>query len=146
MSISPIAQVKKPRCSSLHQRFLTCTLEEISCAICTSYFSTVPKPYQKRWLADTFRRLWAASNPEKCHVKVFVYLLRHRYATAVYAKWLDEGVDLNARLPYLSAYMGHAGVEDTAYYIHLLPERLLSSARIDWERLNAMIPEVEDEG
>ncbi len=108
----------------------------------TEYMFPSPtgKPYQKRWLADTFRRLWAASNPEKCHVKVRVYLLRHRYATAVYAEWLDGGVDLNARLPYLSAYMGHAGFEDTAYYIHLLPERLLLSARIDWGRLNAMIP------
>ncbi len=27
----------------LHLRFLTCILEEISCTICTSYFSTVPK-------------------------------------------------------------------------------------------------------
>ena len=114
----------------------------------TEYMFPSPtgKPYQKRWLADTFRRLWDASNPEKCHVKVRVYLLRHRYATAVYEKWLDEGADLNARLPYLSAYMGHAGFEDTAYYIHLLPERLLPSARINWGRLNAMIPEVEDEG
>ena len=113
----------------------------------TEYMFPSPtgKPYQKRWLADTFRRLWDASNPEKCHVKVRVYLLRHRYATAVYEKWLDEGADLNARLPYLSAYMGHAGFEDTAYYIHLLPERLLSCAQIDWSRLNAMIPEVEDE-
>lgn len=114
----------------------------------TEYMFPSPtgEPYQKRWLADTFRRLWDASNPEKRHVKVRVYLLRHRYATAVYAKWLDEGADLNARLPYLSAYMGHAGFEDTAYYIHLLPERLLPSARIDWGRLDAMIPEVEDEG
>jgi integrase len=114
----------------------------------TEYMFPAPtgKPYQRRWLADTFRRLWNASNLEKCHVKVRVYLLRHRYATAVFAKWLDEGADINARLPYLSAYMGHAGFEDTAYYIHLLPERLLSSTRIDWERLNAMIPEVEDEG
>ncbi len=43
LSISPIAQAKKPRCRPLHLRFLTHTLEEISCAICTSYFSTVPK-------------------------------------------------------------------------------------------------------
>ena len=79
----------------------------------TEYMFPSPtgKPYQKRWLADTFRRLWDTSNPEKCHVKIRVYLLRHRYTTAVYEKWLDEGADFNARLPYLSAYMGHAGFE-----------------------------------
>lgn len=123
---------------------------EKSMAVCpdTEYMFPSPtgKPYNRRWLADTFRRLWDASNPEGRHVKVRVYLLRHRYATAVFAKWLDEGIDFNACLPYLSAYMGHAGFGDTAYYIHLLPERLLPSARIDWERLNDMIPEVEDEG
>lgn len=61
----------------------------------TEYMFPSPtgEPYQKRWLADTFRRLWDAANPEKRHVKVRVYLLRHRYATAVYAKWLDEGAD-----------------------------------------------------
>lgn len=42
-------------------------------------------------------------------------------------------------------YMGHSGFENTAYYIHLLSEKPLSSARIDRERLNAMIPKVEDE-
>lgn len=107
--------------------------------------SPTGKPYQRRWLADTFRYLWEASNPEKYNVKVRVYLLRHRYATAVFMKWIDESVDLNVYIPYLSAYMGHAGFEDTAYYIHLLPERLLSSKQIDWSRWNALIPEAEDE-
>jgi len=30
--------------------------------------------------------------------------------------------------------MGHAGFGNTAYYVHLLPERLLSPVRIDWEK------------
>ncbi len=54
LSISPIAQVKKPRCSPLHLRFLTRALEEISCAICTTYFSTVPK---KGWVKMTYNCL-----------------------------------------------------------------------------------------
>lgn len=61
-------------------------------------------------------------------------------------KWLDEKADLNAMLPYLSAYMGHANFSDTAYYIHLLPESLLASASVDWGKMNSLIPEVEDEG
>lgn len=60
-------------------------------------------------------------------------------------KWLEEGADINAYIPYLSAYMGHANFTDTAYYIHLLPERLLVSTQINWEKLNALIPEVDDE-
>ncbi|MCR2018208.1 hypothetical protein NSB04_00345 [Blautia pseudococcoides] len=48
-------------------------------------------------------------------------------------------------MPYLSAYMGHAGFKDALYYIHLLPENLLRSAAIDWDRFEAVIPEVEHE-
>ena len=70
---------------------------------------------------------------------------RHRYATAMFMKWLDEKADLNAMLPYLSAYMGHSNFSDTAYYIHLIPENLLASAAVNWEKLDALIPEVEDE-
>ena len=51
LSISPIAQAKKRRRSPLRLRFLACTLEEISCAICITYFPTVPKELRKRKLA-----------------------------------------------------------------------------------------------
>jgi integrase len=75
-----------------------------------------------------------------------VYSLRHRYATTVLMKWLNEGANLNAKLPYLSAYMGHTHFSDTAYYIHLLPENLIRSAAIDWNHFSNLIPEVaEDE-
>ena len=101
--------------------------------------------YNRKWLATTFRRLWKASNPDSKAKKVRVYLLRHRFATAVFMKWLDEKEDLYAKMPYLSAYMGHSHFEDTAYYIHLLPEKLLSSSTVDWSRFSSLIPEVEDD-
>ena len=56
--------------------------------------------------------------------------------------WLDEKQDLNAMLPYLQAYMGHETLAATAYYIHLLPEKLVKSSGIDWEALHELIPEV----
>ncbi len=42
MSISPITHVKNPRRSPLRLRFLTYLLEEISYAICITYFPTIP--------------------------------------------------------------------------------------------------------
>jgi hypothetical protein len=39
--------------------------------------------------------------------------------------------------------MGHEHFSDTAYYIHILPERLLESAGVDWDTLDAAIPEVQ---
>lgn len=69
--------------------------------------------------------------------------LRHRFATAVLNRWLDEKKELSSRLPYLQTYMGHKDWEATAYYIHLLPEKLVKSAGIDWEAMNRLIPRVE---
>jgi integrase len=45
-------------------------------------------------------------------------------------------------LPYLSAYMGHSEFSSTAYYIHLLPERLVKASTIEWARFSELIPEV----
>ena len=113
----------------------------------TKYMFPSPngKPYKRRWLSDTFRRLWLSSNPESNAREVRVYLLRHRFATAVFTKWFNEKADLYAKMPYLSAYLGHANFEDTAYYIHLLPENLLASSAVDWSRFDNLIPEVEDD-
>jgi integrase len=61
-------------------------------------------------------------------------------------KWLDENADLHAMLPYLSTYMGHTNFSDTAYYIHLLPENLVRSAAVDWDRFSGLIPEVNSDG
>ena len=64
------------------------------------------------------------------------YDLRHRFASELLQKWIDEGKDLYAMLPYMRTYMGHVRFEDTAYYIHLLPDRLLSSPGVDWEAID----------
>lgn len=46
-------------------------------------------------------------------------------------------------LPYLRTYMGHSSLSQTAYYIHILPENLMKSRKIDWNKLNDIIPEDE---
>ena len=50
--------------------------------------------------------------------------------------------EINNILPYMSSYMGHSSFEETAYYIHLLPDRLKNSKAIDWEKMESIIPEV----
>jgi hypothetical protein len=56
--------------------------------------------------------------------------------------WMSEGKDLFSLLPYLSAYMGHAHFDATAYYIHLLPANLANFSVINWEAFNQLIPEI----
>ncbi len=82
---------------------------------------------------------WQNSNPgidPSQLPKVRTYDLRHRFASAVLQRWIDEGKDLYAMLPYLRAYMGHQSFSDTMYYIHLLPDRLVNSPGVDWDRLD----------
>ena len=44
-----------------------------------------------------------------------VYDFRHTFATECICRWMREGRDIDAMLPFLSAYMGHARFEDTVY-------------------------------
>jgi integrase len=94
-----------------------------------------------------FSRAWTAAvctpkNPVPPSVRV--YDLRHRFASARLNRWLDEGRDLFSMLPYLREYMGHNSLNETAYYVHILPENLTKSPAVDWDKFNAMFPEVRD--
>ncbi len=113
----------------------------------TEYFFPSPKgePYSAKWLTKQFLSLWNQVRRDGNTSNVRVYDLRHRYATAIMIKWMDEKADLQVMLPYLSAYMGHAKLSDTAYYFHLLPEKLVNTSAIKWDRFLDLIPEVHDE-
>jgi integrase len=52
------------------------------------------------------------------------YDLRHAFAVHRLTAWYREGVDLHARLPWLSAYMGHVNMIGTEVYLHATPELL----------------------
>ncbi len=84
--------------------------------------SKVNDCYKSKWLREEFLKLWNESKNPTNTARIRVYDLRHRWATAVMTKFINEGEDLLNILPYMSAYMGHSSFEETAYYIHLLPE------------------------
>lgn len=52
------------------------------------------------------------------------YDLRHAFAVHRLTAWYREGVDIHARLPWLSAYMGHVSILGTEVYLHATPELL----------------------
>ena len=72
-----------------------------------------------------------------------VYDFRHTFAVKRLNLWVQEGHDLQACLPYLSLYMGHAQLTETDYYLHLVPEFfpvVREKSRAHWARV---IPEVD---
>lgn len=94
---------------------------------------------------SAFNRAWSHADLEgKYPGKVRVYDLRHRFASACLNRWLDNGENLMAMLPFLREYMGHSSLSETAYYIHILPENIVKSSAVDWDKFNAMFPEVTD--
>jgi integrase len=48
--------------------------------------------------------------------------LRHTFAVRTLTDWYRTGIDPEQRLPLLSAYLGHAKVSDTYWYLTAIPE------------------------
>lgn len=76
--------------------------------------------------SGTFRLLfkWAGLKPEKGRSGPRPYDLRHAFAVHRLSQWYRRGVDLHARLPWLSTYMGHVNIIGTETYLHTTPELL----------------------
>lgn len=47
--------------------------------------------------------------------------IRHSFAIATLEKMVEQGRDVYVTLPLLSAFMGHANICDTEYYLRFLP-------------------------
>lgn len=113
----------------------------------SKYFFPNPegKPYSNDTYGLIFKNCWARANsgvPVSKLPRVRIYDLRHRFASAILCKWVNDGKDLFAMVPYLRNYMGHANLDSTLYYVHLLPENLLRASGVNWEKLSAVLPEV----
>jgi len=54
--------------------------------------------------------------------------LRHTFAVTTLTKWYQDGADVQAKLPVLSAYLGHSCPEATYWYFQATPELLALAA------------------
>jgi integrase len=71
----------------------------------------------------------AGLKPASGRVGPRAYDLRHTFAVHRLARWYRTGVDVHARLPWLSAYMGHDGILGTEVYLTATPQLLHLAAR-----------------
>jgi integrase len=58
-----------------------------------------------------------------------IHGLRHSFAVATLRDWYRAGVDVTAKLPVLSAYMGHAHPGSTYWYLSAAPDLLALAAQ-----------------
>ena len=65
------------------------------------------------------------------------YDFRHTFAVHRLTQWYEQGVDIHARLPWLSAYMGHVDLIGTQVYLHATPQLLkMASNRFEYRLMN----------
>jgi len=61
-----------------------------------------------------------------------IHDLRHRFVIETLRNWYRTGKDIEAHLPELTTYLGHAHVSDTYWYISATPELLqLATERLE---------------
>ncbi len=58
---------------------------------------------------------------------------RHSFAVGALIRWYRSGVDVQAKLPFLAAYMGHVSICSTEHYLHFV-EPLRSAACVRFEQ------------
>lgn len=95
-------------------------------------------------LSANFRNIWISAGLKRDgKIKPRAYDFRHHSACANIMRWSEDGRDVYAMLPYLMRYMGHASLESTYYYIHLIPDYFPQYTALT-ASTEALIPEVED--
>ncbi len=94
-----------------------------------------------------FNRIWdRAGLPRQEGAKQpRAYDFRHHFAYTNIERWAAEGKNVEALLPYLARYMGHATFDSTYYYIHTSPDFMAGYAS-NVGRLESLIPEVAFDG
>jgi integrase/recombinase XerD len=82
----------------------------------------------------TFHQLTRAAGlqPRSPACRPRIHDLRHAFAVTALTRWYADGGDVTARLPLLSAWLGHADPAGTYWYLTGTPELLaLAATRLD---------------
>jgi len=104
------------------------------------------KPVHKTTLAHRFNRAWNRTPFSRtCNKKPTVHSLRHGFVVDRMNAWLEEGLEYDKMLPYLSMYLGHSGINESIYYYHLNEEANTIIRRKD-RTAGRVIPGVEKYG
>jgi integrase/recombinase XerD len=84
----------------------------------------------QRWADEAFARLLALAGISTPHGRrrPRMHDLRHTFAVETVAGWYRDGLDARERMPLLSAFLGHAGPEETYWYLEAAPVLLRQAA------------------
>jgi integrase/recombinase XerD len=98
------------------------------------------RPTDKSTVYNRFRRYLADAAIPHFPGGPHIHSLRHGFAVANLRRWAAGGADLVVMLPYLSAYMGHADLRGTQYYLQLTADAHPEVAAMVTARFGYVIP------
>jgi len=99
------------------------------------------KPADKSTVYNRFRRYLADADIPHFPGGPHIHSLRHGFAVQNLRRWAADGADLVVMLPYLSAYMGHADLRGTQYYLQLTADAHPEVAAMATARFGYVIPD-----
>jgi integrase len=99
------------------------------------------RPADKSTVYNRFRRYLADADIPHFPGGPHIHSLRHGFAVANLRRWAAGGADLVVMLPYLSAYMGHADLRGTQYYLQLTADAHPEVAGMATARFGYVIPD-----
>lgn len=109
----------------------------------TFFVSAAGTPVMATAVGTVFNRIWNQAGlprpPDGQRPRPYDF--RHHFAYANVEKWMAQGVDVTAMLPYLARYMGHASLDSTYYYIHTSGDFLDGYGHIT-RQSESVLPEV----
>lgn len=94
------------------------------------FITTGGKPFKRNafeYAFQTIRDIIDVSDSGYPHARLYDF--RHTFATRTIKNWLEQGMDVNAKLFLLSTYMGHIHPEDTYWYLSSTPELMDIASR-----------------
>ena len=95
------------------------------------FVSTIGTALCARLADDTFAQLTTALGLRTTGCRPRIHDLRHTFAVRQLIGWHRAGDDVNAKLPVLSAYLGHVSPAGTYWYLTAVPELMeLAAARL----------------
>lgn len=97
--------------------------------------------YQTTWIGRIFGEMWSKYNSSRATP----YDFRHNYAVENINQWVGDGFEFYDKLVTLSKSMGHAGVEGTKYYFHLVPALANVIEEVSGDSFGEIVPEVDYE-
>ena len=100
------------------------------------------KHIHKTTVANKFNKIWNMTPyADSCERKPTTHCLRHTMVVRRMNLWMDQGIDLNVMLPYLSKFLGHSSPSETFYYYHTVQEAFRIIRKKD-KKADAVISEV----